>query len=259
MATMFNVQPKFGFNVSPPTTPGFRVGLSEDLPGFSVDQNGSVRLAFAGNSNGPGFSYGSYGNSPGPLGLDPVTNPYTSVERNPVNTTDVSGLLAFATPQWPNSTPPFPRLPSPFSSPLANDGSGNASSLRQIAQEDSGGADNSSPAKDPIIPVADVPSAANDNPVCNHAYGRCVAAARRAGLPWKDYTAFIQDCKTVYDLCLHRENDPQRIGRDGDFFDLPDGGHLVFRRGKPPQYIPSPSAPPVRPYIPPDYNDPTQF
>lgn len=221
---MFNVQPELGFNVSPAITPGFRVGLPEDLPGFSIDQNGSVRRAFAGNSNGPGFSYGSYGNSPGPFGLDPVTNPYTSVERNPVNTTDVSGLLAFATPQWPIPTPPFPRLP-----------------------------------RDPIVPVADVPSAANDNPVCNHAYGRCMAAARRAGLPWEDYTAFIQQCKTVYDLCLHRENDPQRIGRDGDFFDLPDGGRLIFRRGRPPQYIPSPSAPPMRPYIPPDYNDPTQF
>lgn len=159
---MFNVRPELGSHVSPYTElPGFRVGLSEDLPGFNIDQNGLVR----------------------------------------------QGL----------------------------------------------------PIKEPIVPAADVPSAANDNPVCNRAYGRCTAAARMARLPWEAYTEFLQRCRTVYELCLHREDDPRRIGRNGDFYELPDGSRLIFRQGYLPQYIPSPAAPPVRPAIPPNYEDPNRF
>jgi hypothetical protein len=60
---MFNVQPELGFNVSPAITPGFRVGLPEDLPGFRIDKNGSVRRMFGGSSNVPAFDYDPYGNT----------------------------------------------------------------------------------------------------------------------------------------------------------------------------------------------------
>jgi hypothetical protein len=63
LATMFNVQPELGFNVSPAITPGFRVGLPEDLPGFRIDKNGSVRRMFGGSSNVPAFDYDPYGNA----------------------------------------------------------------------------------------------------------------------------------------------------------------------------------------------------
>jgi hypothetical protein len=238
---MFNFVPQTG-------VPGFRVGLA-DLPGFRIDQNGSVRRAFAGNSSRPGFSYGSYGNSPGPFGLDPVANPYTSVDRNPANTTDVSGLLALATPQWPNPAPPFRRLSGPISSPFSYDGSENPFSPRPSPQSDNGGADSWSPAKDPIVPVADGPDAANDNrSACNRAYANCQTTARARVTNPDEFFPYMKHCKEVYDLCLNRENDPERIGTKGDFFEFPDGGAVIFRRGRPPQYVPSPrGVPPLSP------------
>jgi hypothetical protein len=183
--------------------PGFRVGVPEDVPGFRMNSDGTVRT---GSVNISGFG----GGSPSPIGL---------------------------------SEPWY--LWDLLSKPKSQDLNGGEVGLPS--------------ANEPIVPVADPPRAANDNPVCNHAYGRCMATARMTRLPPDAYARFIQECRSVYELCLQRENDPQRVGRDGDFFELPDGARLIFRRGHPPQYIPNPKNQPAWPYIPPDYDDPTQF
>src|SRR5260370_26977686 len=58
LETMYNAQPELGFNVSPAITPGFRVGLPEDLPGFRINQDGSVRRVSS--SNAPAYGFNPY-------------------------------------------------------------------------------------------------------------------------------------------------------------------------------------------------------
>jgi len=71
LATMFNVQPELGFNVSPAITPGFRVGLPEDLPGFRINQDGSVRRVSS--SNAPAYGFNPYA-----LNLSVAASPHCS-------------------------------------------------------------------------------------------------------------------------------------------------------------------------------------
>ena len=52
------------FNFRPPTrVPGFRVGVEEEDPGFSVDPDGSVRPALPGVSDAPADNYFPYGDA----------------------------------------------------------------------------------------------------------------------------------------------------------------------------------------------------
>ena len=98
---------------------------------------------------------------------------------------------------------------------------------------------------DALVPVADVPDAANDNrSACDRAIAYCRATARARRLPPDAYLSLMSECQDVYELCLNRQNDPHRIGSKGSLLNFPDGGRVIFRPGQVPVYTPSPKGVP---------------
>ena len=85
----------------------------------------------------------------------------------------------------------------------------------------------------------------SSTPVCDRGnflcqqFGRQPTPERRGATPER-YGRWISDCAESYGLCQNYERDPNRIGRFGDRIEFPDGSAVIFRRGYPPVYVPSP-------------------
>lgn len=65
---MFKFNPQTG-------VPGFRVGLTEDPPGFAIEPDGSVRRAIPGTPSAPAFGYDPNGNALQTTAPPPAFNP----------------------------------------------------------------------------------------------------------------------------------------------------------------------------------------
>lgn len=74
--------------------------------------------------------------------------------------------------------------------------------------------------------------------ICDKANSRCQQFGNRA-TPER-YTRWIYECAQAYEMCRMREQDPKYIGIKGDYIWFPDGSAVIFRKGYPPQYVPSP-------------------
>lgn len=118
--------------------------------------------------------------------------------------------------------------------------------LQPIQRDDA--LDSSVNVGNPIVPVADVPNAINDNwsSVCNRAYQDCrYAALARITHPDVRREA-LQECQQAENFCSYKERHPETIGRDGDFAHFPFGSVVIFRQGRHPHYVPGPGGqPPV--------------
>ncbi|MPZ31059.1 MAG: hypothetical protein GEV13_08690 [Rhodospirillales bacterium] len=75
-------------------------------------------------------------------------------------------------------------------------------------------------------------------PVCGRANFLCQQFGR--GATPERYAPWVYECSNSYGLCQNYERDPNRIGRLGDRIEFPDGSAVIFRRGYPPVYVPSP-------------------
>lgn len=116
--------------------------------------------------------------------------------------------------------------------------------------------DRPGPGVNDLTPVADKPPWGgwgmspypedNDNeppnmwptPICDRANFLCQQFGR--GAAPDRYARWVYDCSNHYGLCRIYEGDPNRIGRLGDRVEFPDGSAVIFRRGYPPRYVPSP-------------------
>jgi hypothetical protein len=74
--------------------------------------------------------------------------------------------------------------------------------------------------------------------ICDRANSRCQQFGRSA-TP-ESYTRWIYECAQAYEMCRMREQDPNYVGKKSDYIRFPDGGAVIFRKGYPPQYVPSP-------------------
>jgi hypothetical protein len=86
--------------------------------------------------------------------------------------------------------------------------------------------------------------AANDNltpeQTCQQAYADAVALARikNPSLSPADYLLARENSASSLDFCLHLANGERPSSLNGDFVDFSGGGVVIFRRSRPPIYIP---------------------
>ena len=114
--------------------------------------------------------------------------------------------------------------------------------------DETGGAPSSSPANDDSAEPAQqerLAYGANDNltpeQTCRQAYADALARTRiDPSLSPDDYLDERRESSGMLELCLRLVNEERPISPKGDFLFFPGGGLVIFRRGRPPLYNPSP-------------------